>query len=173
MAERNDLIGASPASPIAERSAEEIRQHIADSRNSITGTVDRLSDRIQQTFDWRTYVADHPLATLSIAAGAGCLLAGIFRPRDTPSERIMTALADNVEDLADRFRNQLDGIGARRTGLKSTVKAAAAGAATKVVADYLRNRLVESGCLQPKADDDRAEQLARRANYFPPSNQPY
>ena len=97
MAERNDLIAASPASPITERSAEEIRQHIADSRNSITGTVDRLSDRIQQTFDWRTYVADHPLATLSIAAGAGCLLAGIFRPRDTPSERMMKALADNVE----------------------------------------------------------------------------
>ena len=173
MAERTDLIDASPPSPIAERSAEEIRQHIAASRNSITGTIDRLGERIQQTFDWHTYVADHPIAALSVAAGAGFLIAGIFGPRATPGERMMTALADNVEDLADRFRNQLDGVGVRRSGLNGAVKAAAAGAATKVVADYLRNRLVESGCLQPRAEDDRPVQPDRQENHFSQSKQAY
>src|SRR5437016_2611514 len=78
----------------AERSADEIRQDIAAKRESITETVDRLSDRFQQTFDWRTYVSNYPVAALGVAAGLGFLASGILKPRATPAERMKDALAD-------------------------------------------------------------------------------
>ena len=37
----------------SERSAETIRRDIAARRDSISGTVDRLGDRLHETFDWR------------------------------------------------------------------------------------------------------------------------
>ncbi len=43
-----------------ERSAEEIRQDIAAKRESISETVDRLGERIQETLDWREYVVEYP-----------------------------------------------------------------------------------------------------------------
>src|SRR5438874_10136413 len=152
MAERNHLITTAQAvapTQSPERSAEEIRHDIAVRRESITETVDRLSDRFQQTFDWRTYVADYPLVALGVAAGLGFVVAGIFKPRPTPAERMKQAFADSVEDLADRIRQQLDGAGVRKPGLSRTVKAAATGAATKAVTDYLRNKLAESGWPRP------------------------
>ncbi|HZS04184.1 MAG TPA: hypothetical protein VFD58_05060 [Blastocatellia bacterium] len=168
MAERDHLTAAvqSPApAQSPERSAEEIRHDIAARRESITDTVDRLSDRFQQTFDWRTYVADYPLAALGVAAGLGFLVAGFFRPRPTPAERMKQAFADGFEDLADRFRQQLDGAGVRRPGVSRTVKAAATGAVTKAVTDYLRNRLAESGIARPVADDFEASQAAGATDY--------
>ncbi|HWQ32111.1 MAG TPA: DUF3618 domain-containing protein [Blastocatellia bacterium] len=158
MAERNHLIATSPAqaAQAPERSAEEIRQDIAARREQITETVDRLSDRFHQTFDWRTYVAEYPLVALGVAAGAGLLVSGLFKRRQTPGERMLEAFSESVEDLADRFRHQLDGAGlarSRSSGLSRTVRAAATGAVTKAVTDYLRNRLAESGIMRPTADD--------------------
>lgn len=161
MAGRNYLItdpsasGASPvtAEPTPERTAEEIRQDIAATRESITETVDRLSNRVQETFDWRTYVNDYPLVALGVTAGLGFFVAFLFRPRSTPGERIRDALADGVEDLTGRISRQLDTIGPRRQGLSRTVKAAATGAITKAATDYLRNRLAEKGVLRPNKDD--------------------
>ena len=124
-----------------ERSAEEIRQDIAARRESITETVDRISDRFQRTFDWRAYVKDYPLVTLGVVAGVGFLLSGLFKPRLTPAERVKEALAGSVEDLTDRFRHQLDSAFGRRPALGRSFKAAATGAITKAVTDYLRNRL--------------------------------
>src|SRR5262245_19936041 len=97
MAERSDLTSG-PSSfrqgqgedviSSAERSAEEIRQDIVARRESITDAVDRLSDRFQQTFDWRAYVSDYPLAALGVAAGLGFLAARIIKPRPSAGKRI-------------------------------------------------------------------------------------
>lgn len=145
MAERNNLTAASqrpePASN-AERSADEIRQDIAARRESITETVDRLSDRFQRTLNWRAYVSDYPLVALGVAAGAGFLISGIFKRRLTPTERIREALADSFKDLTDQFRHRLEDLAPHSSGFGfgRTVKAAATDAITKAVTDYLRNR---------------------------------
>jgi ElaB/YqjD/DUF883 family membrane-anchored ribosome-binding protein len=129
----------------AERSAEEIRQDIAARRESITDTVDRLSDRFQQTFDWRAYVSDYPLAALGVAAGLGFLAARIIKPRPSAGRRIKDALAFGIEDLAGRFHHQLENVAPQRSGsgLGGTVKAALTGLVTKAATDYLQNRFVD------------------------------
>jgi ElaB/YqjD/DUF883 family membrane-anchored ribosome-binding protein len=156
MAERPDLTSA-PSSfrqeqgqgrdviSDAERSAEEIRQDIAARRESITDTVDRLSDRFQQTLDWRAYVSDYPLAALGVAAGLGFLAARIIKPRPSAGRRIKDALAHGIEDLAGRFHQQIENVGPHRTGagLGGTVKAALTGLVTKAATDYLQNRFVD------------------------------
>jgi ElaB/YqjD/DUF883 family membrane-anchored ribosome-binding protein len=156
MAERPDLTSA-PSSfrqeqgqgqdviSDAERSAEEIRQDIAARRESITDTVDRLSDRFQQTFDWRAYVSDYPLAALGVAAGLGFLAARIIKPRPSAGRRIKDALAHGIEDLAGRFHHQLENVAPHRSGsgLGGTVKAALTGLVTKAATDYVQNRFVD------------------------------
>ena len=127
-----------------ERSADEIRQDIAAKRESITETVDRLSDRFQQTFDWRTYVSNYPVVALGVAAGLGFLASGILKPRATPTERMKDALADCFEDFTDRFRSQIDDVTTRRPGLNQTVKAAATGLLVKAAAEFVRNRISDS-----------------------------
>src|SRR5438270_8454225 len=112
-----------------ERSAEEIRQDIVAKRESITETVDRLGDRIHQTFDWREYVADYPYVALGVAAGLGVLLSGIFKPRPTPRERILEAVAETFEDFTDRLRSTVnDAVGdlpiKKKSGPGRTIKAA-------------------------------------------------
>ncbi|MEP7340382.1 MAG: hypothetical protein ABI977_21810 [Acidobacteriota bacterium] len=123
------------------RSADEIRQDIAARRESITDTVDRLSDRFQQTFDWRTYITNYPLVALGLAAGLGLLASSILKPRATPTERMKDALADCFEDVTDRFRSQMDDVTMRRPGISQTVKAAATGLLVKTAADFVRNRV--------------------------------
>jgi len=126
----------------AERSAEDIRQDIAARRESITETVDRLSDRFQQTFDWKAYVFDYPLAALGVAAGLGFLAARIIKPRPSAGKRIKNALAYGIEDLAGRFHQQLENVAPHRSGsgLSRTMKAALTGLVTKAATDYLQNR---------------------------------
>jgi hypothetical protein len=153
MAERTDLSSAFSRQdwqeeeeiPGTERSAEEIRQDIAARRESITDTVDRLSDRFQQTLDWKAYVADHPMAALGIAAGLGFLAARIFKPRPSASSRIKDALADGIEELTGRFHHQLKNVAPHgsRAGLGGTVKVALTGLITKAATDYLQNKFVE------------------------------
>jgi ElaB/YqjD/DUF883 family membrane-anchored ribosome-binding protein len=140
MVERTDLdarMSVEDATP--ERSAEEIRQDIADKRESLSKTVDRLGERIHQTLDWREYISDHPYAALGIAAGLGFLMWGIFRPRPTSRERIMDALAESAEGLADRFRSgtvsnlPLE----KKSGLGGAMKATVATAITRAAIDSL------------------------------------
>lgn len=156
MAERPDLTSA-PSSfrqeqgqgqdviSDAERSAEEIRQDIAARRESITDTVDRLSDRFQQTLDWKAYVSDYPLAALGVAAGLGFLAARIIKPRPSAGRRIKDALAHSIEDLAGRFHHQLENVAPHRSGsgLGGTVKAALTGLVTKAATEYLQNRFID------------------------------
>lgn len=153
MAERPDLTSASSSWQEqgqdfisgVERSAEEIRQDIAARRESITDTVDRMSDRFQQTLDWKAYVSDHPLAALGVAAGLGFLAARMFKPRPSAGKRIKDALAHGFEDLAGRFHHQLENVAPRESGLglSRTMKAALAGLITKAATGYLQNKLVD------------------------------
>src|SRR5262245_12660641 len=126
----------------AERSAEDIRQDIAARRESITDTVDRLSDRFQQTFDWKAYVSDYPLAALGVAAGLGFLAARIIKPRPSTGKRIKNALAYGIEDLAGRFQHQLGNVAPYRSGsgLGRTVRAALTGLVTEAATGYLQKR---------------------------------
>ena len=71
-----------------ERSAVAIRQDIAAKRESISDTVDKLGERIHETFDWHEYVAEYPAIALGLTAAAGFLVAGIFKRRATPQERL-------------------------------------------------------------------------------------
>lgn len=143
MAERPGLTPYSP-SISSERSEEEIRQDIAARRESITDTVDRLSDRFQQTFDWKSYVSDHPLVALGVAAGAGFLAARILLPRRSASGRIKDALADSIEDLTGRFQKRLDHVMPHpQSGLGGALKAAVTGLFTKAATDYLQNKFVD------------------------------
>jgi|SRR5262245_27642902 len=167
MAERNDLTSPSSswqgqgqeAISGAERSAEEIRQDIAARRESITETVDRLSDRFQQTLDWKAYVSDHPLAALGVAAGLGFLAARMIKPRPSAGKRIKNALAYGIEDLAGRFHDQLDNVAPYKSGfgLSRTVKAALTGLITKAATDYVQNRFVDRFAGQHYEDADRHE----------------
>ena len=145
-----------------ERSAEEIRQDIAARRESINETVDRLSDRVQQTFDWRTYVTNYPVAALGVAAGLGLVVSRIFKPRPTPTERVKDAVADCIEDFSDRFRSQIDDITARKPTLNQTIKAAATGLLVKGAVEFVRNHVstfsdqTEQSYNHPKSQDRKS-----------------
>src|SRR2546428_4350879 len=154
MAERNDLTSAPFSSSSwqeqgqgqdvisgVERSEEEIRQDIAARRESITDAVDRLSDRFQQTLDWRAYISDYPLAALGVAAGLGFLAARMFKPRPSAGKRIKDALAYGVEDLAGRLHHQLDHVAPHRSGLGlgRPGQTALTGLGTRAATHYLQN----------------------------------
>jgi hypothetical protein len=149
----------------AERSAEDIRQDIAARRESITDTVDRLSDRFQQTLDWKAYVSDYPLPALGVAAGLGFLAASlaarIIKPRPSAGKRIKDALAYGIEDLAGRFHHQLGNVAPHRSGsgLGRTVKAALAGLVTKAATGYLQNKFAGryAGHYDENHDENRPE----------------
>ena len=144
---RANLTGTTEAQldPMAtERSAEAIRHDIAARRESITETVDRLSDRFQQTFDWRTYVGSYPVVAVGIVAGLGFLVSGIFKPRPTPVERMKEALADSFEDFTGRIHSQLNHLPVSTPPVSQTVKAAATGLLVKAAAEYIKNRVSDA-----------------------------
>jgi ElaB/YqjD/DUF883 family membrane-anchored ribosome-binding protein len=124
----------------AERSSEDLRQEIEAKKEAFAETIKRLDRHVQMAVDWRAQVGDHPYLALGLAVGVGCLFAGIFKSKPSPRERIMEALAESVEDIADQARNR---IGSRfhlpPTG--GELKAAAAALATKAATAYLRKKL--------------------------------
>lgn len=107
MSEENDLIRVADSGAL-ERSAETIRRDIAARRDSISDTVDELSDRVQAALDWRTYIAEHPFIAVGVTAGLACTAAALIKRHQSPQDRMVDALAETVEDLAGRFR---DGMG--------------------------------------------------------------
>ncbi len=124
-----------------DRSAFAIRQDIAAKRESISETVDKLGDRLQETLDWHEYVAACPLAALGLAAGAGFMIAGIFKRKPTPRERIHEAVAELTEDLADRVGGVMAGVIQKKMLSGGAVKAAATTILAKVAVDFLKSRL--------------------------------
>ena len=124
-----------------DRSAIAIRQDIAAKRESISETVDKLGDRLQETFDWHEYVASYPVAALGLAAGAGFLIAGVFKRKPTPQQRIHEAVAELTEDLTDRVGGVMAGVIQKKMFSSGAVKAAATTILAKVAVDFLKSRL--------------------------------
>jgi hypothetical protein len=142
MAERTNVaIQQRIQDDLPARSAEAIRHDIAVKRESISETVDKLGERISETFDWREYVAEYPAVVLGLAAGAGFLIAGIFRRRPTPRERIMDAIAELSEDMKDRVGDAMVGIVQKKLISGRTVKAAATAIATKAALDFIKRKV--------------------------------
>jgi hypothetical protein len=173
MAERNNLIIRPDETTQASdrRSLEEIRQDIAERRESIAETVDEIGDRFSKTLNWREYLAEHPMVALGAAAGVGLLLSGVFKRRHTTStDRIMYALADSVEDVTDRFRHQLEQAGAKKTGtgvgLGRTAKAAITATVTKTVTDYLTAKVNQSLQHRYEKQVDKAAKQGHDENLF-------
>jgi ElaB/YqjD/DUF883 family membrane-anchored ribosome-binding protein len=140
MAERTYLAARAEEAAI-ERSSEEIRHDIAERREHITEAVDKLSDRVHETLDWRSYVVEHPVTAIGLAAGVGFLISGIFKSRPTPRDRILDAVAESVEDITGRIRSSLDMLPVKALGSKRTIKAAITALATKAAADYAKRQL--------------------------------
>ena len=134
MAERTDLVPQTRAGagPLSERSAQELRDDIAATRESISETVDRLGERLQQSLDWREYVAEHPYVALGASAGLGLLLSGLFKRRLSPRDRMIEALSETVEDFSDRVRGNLDHVLHQRKSAARKVT----GAALALLANY-------------------------------------
>jgi hypothetical protein len=128
-----------PPEPM-ERSSEDLRQEVETKKEAIAETINRLDRHVRRAVDWRAQVGDHPYLALGLAVGVGCLFAGIFKSKPSPRERIMEALAESVEDIADQARNRI-GSRFRRPPTGGALKAAAAALATKAATAYLRNKL--------------------------------
>lgn len=135
-----EKITAIPSPELAERSPEDLRQEIKDKKEAIAETLNRLDQRVQRATDWRAQVGDHPFLALGLAVSVGCLVSGIFKRKPSPQERILEALAEGVEDIADQVRDRLDSLlswPARGGALKAT----AAALATRAATVYLSNKL--------------------------------
>jgi hypothetical protein len=132
------------------RSADAIRNDIAATRESISETVDKLGEKISQTFDWRENVAQYPAVALGLSAAGGFLLAGIFKRRPTPQERILDAIAEITEETKDRVQDAVAGLVQTRAASRSTLKAAITTMATKAAVDFLKEKLTTSSQTQPR-----------------------
>lgn len=140
MAERTNLATQKSAEDADERSARKIREDIAAKRETISETVDKLGERINQTLDWREYVAQYPGVALGLAAGVGFLVSGIFRREPTPQERIMDAVADIADDLTDRISDVAGDVIKRKLVSGKTVKAALFAMVTKAAVDFAKQK---------------------------------
>ncbi|MFY9609871.1 MAG: hypothetical protein WAU45_14790 [Blastocatellia bacterium] len=152
MAERANLATQLRIDEPGERSAEEIRQNIAAERETISETVDKLGDRIQQTFDWREYLAEYPAVALGLAAGTGLLLSAVFTREPTPQERIADAIADLTEDLTDRISGVAGDVITRKMMSGRTVKMAVTSIIAKAAIDFARQKMGEAN-RRVKPDD--------------------
>jgi ElaB/YqjD/DUF883 family membrane-anchored ribosome-binding protein len=130
------------SSEFSNRSPAELRSEIEASREAITDTIKRLDNRMHRVVDWRAQVREHPMIAIGAAAAGGMLLAGMFRRKPTPRERIVDAIAESVEDITDTVRNRV-GSELTRTMTGSLLKTAITTILVKKATDYL---------LQLKAD---------------------
>lgn len=156
MAERTDLIPQKRETDQSlPRSASEIRHDIAAKRESISETVDRLGERIHESLDWHSYVAEHPYIALGVAAGAGFLLSGLFKRRPSPRDRIIDAVAETIEDVTDRVRGNLDDvIRSKNGGFGHTIRAAVTTMASAYAVEFLKRKASEK-LSQPSAGGQR------------------
>ena len=139
MAERIDIAGRTPEA--GPRSAQEIREDIAAKREAITETVDRLGERIHESLDWHSYVAEHPYVAIGAAAGLGMLVSGIFKRRPSPRDRMIDALAETIEDITDRVRGNLDDvIRTKSASPTNRIKTVFTGIATAYLADLVKKK---------------------------------
>jgi ElaB/YqjD/DUF883 family membrane-anchored ribosome-binding protein len=124
-----------------DRDAQSIRDDIAAKRDTITETVDRLSEQIQDRLDWRTHVADRPLAAVGIAALGGFLVAGLIAGRRRSSaDRLLDAVADTVEDVTSTFRDRMHQSLASGRDTGRTIAVAAASVLSRAAIESIARR---------------------------------
>lgn len=160
MAERTNLAVQPAQTEPNDRNAQAIRQDIAAKRESISDTVDKLGERIHESFDWREYVAEYPGVVLGVAAGAGFLIAGIFKRRPTPQERILDAVADLTEEMTDRAGDVMLGVMKRKLMSGGTLKAAASAMIAKAAVGFVKSKLSTA----MSGDDSRSFGRATQGN---------
>ena len=141
MAETTNVAMQRAQTETGERSAEVIRQDIAAKRETITETVDKLSERIHQSLDWREYIGQYPMVAVGLAAGLGFLVSGIFKHRPTPQERIVDAVAELTEDLTGRISDVAGDTLKKKLVSGKTVKAAVTGLIAKAAMDYAKGQV--------------------------------
>jgi hypothetical protein len=142
-----------------ERSTEDIRRDIAKGEESISQTVDKIDERIQEKLEWRGYVKDSPYLALGAAAGLGYLASGMFMTRTTPLERIMGSIAEEVRD-------SLGGLLAGASG-PGLIKVALLGIATKAAAGWIKDATsaaVASAGVKPRPRTGRGAATRRRVD---------
>jgi len=146
-----------------QRTADAIRQDIAARRESISGTVDRLGERVQDTFDWRIYVGRYPLTAMGLVVGAGFAISAVFKRRPSPRDRIIEALAEMVEDITDRFRGNLDDVTKQKhSRAGSAIKAGIGGIVTTALSQLVRQKL--NGTAQRMGAEPKVESGALRGD---------
>jgi len=64
------------ASPPANRSPEQIRASIEETRRELAFSVNDLRSKVQEIADWRRQLADNRTAALTTAAVAGFVVGG-------------------------------------------------------------------------------------------------
>jgi ElaB/YqjD/DUF883 family membrane-anchored ribosome-binding protein len=151
VAERTDLTTGTRERAEYDRSSDEIRRDIAAKRESISATVDRLNTTVQRVFDWKTYVVDHPVAALGIAAGVGFLASRILVPGKAPTDRLVDAAMDTLDDLSDRVLDRFN----LKPRYGRAVRAALMAMATRSAGNYVRKQLRGSAEREAGADLER------------------
>jgi hypothetical protein len=167
MTERAELIDPEDHDLVSARgrNAEEIRQDIAARRAAIATTVDRLSDRVDESLDWRTHVSNHPLAALGVAAGVGIVLSRVFKPRPSQRQLVFEALTNGADDTKRMLRQILKEPAVRTPG--AVVRAAVIAVITRAATNYLTDRLAGTDAPESSTPPDR---ISRKREYTERSN---
>ena len=142
-----------------ERSTEHIRRDIAKGEDTISQTVEKIDERIQEKLDWRGYVKDSPYWALGAAAGLGYLASRVVIARTTPMERILDSIGEEVRD-------SLGGLLARAAG-PGLVKVTLLGIATKAAANWMKNATstaVASSGAEPRPQTRRVSTISPRVD---------
>ena len=126
----------------SERSTDDLRQDIKNQKAAIAGTIDQIDSRVHRAADWRAQVADHPFVAIGTAFVVGGLVSRLFRHRPTPQERIMDAVAEGFEDIADSIRNRV--VSQVTKGVSSSVlKVVGAALVTRAASAFLTNQAID------------------------------
>jgi len=128
--------GSNMASESASRDPAQLRNDIEASREAITDTIKRLDEHVHRAVDWRAQVRDHPFVALGTAAVGGMILAGMFKRKPSPRDRIVDAIADSVEDITDQVRHRV-GSQLTRTVTGSLLKAVVTTVVAKKATEYV------------------------------------
>ena len=137
MADRNEFIPGNTSG--SERSSADIMNDIASRRESITQTVDQLGEKIHEALDWRGYVRRYPYASLGLAVGTGFVVAGIFRRKSSPMDRLLDAVSDRAERLGEHFLKSATRL-IVKTAAPGLFRGTLYGIAGKALMQYLQNR---------------------------------
>lgn len=138
----SESISSGLASGWEARSTEEWRQDVEARKEAIAGTIRQIDRRVQRASDWRVQVGEHPFLAVGAAFVVGGLLAGVFRRKPSPQERIYDAIADGVEDIANGLSHRVMGHVGRGV-TRSVLKTVGAALVTKVASAYVSGKLVD------------------------------